>query len=263
MKMRASIITYAVTMAVLGFCPTALILADTPQEILSKAISNQHPQSFTATLATQDAKGSSSIAHISTYVVPDGTTETRSEIDTTIGKLTFHLIQITNSEGTWFLNRKTAVKAGFISNINSNAEAVTKASISAPATDATYTQEDAELNGTQCHVITQRISDAQLNQNVENTVKAVGDLVKGPGALQAVKDQVPAVTVYYIGTDDGFIYSTRKLNANGGSISDLTYKDVKFNIPLDPNIFKVPQDYKIVIAKTPQELAGFMASSMK
>ena len=259
--MKPSIKPWAITMATLMFCSKIVVIADTPQEILASALSNQHPQSFTATVATEDAKGMASLTHTSTFIVPDGTTETRSEIDTTIGKQTFHLIQISNSEGTWFLKGTTAIKADFMTKIDANAQEASKSSINLQGAGTTYSMDELELNGIKCHVITVRVSTEQWNENVQNTTKAMGDIANSPAIIKIISDQVPVVTVYYIGTDDGFVYSTRKFNSNGVNVSDLTYKDVKFGIPLDPNLFKIPQDYKVVIAKTPQELGDFMAGT--
>lgn len=200
---------------------------------------------------------------------PDGTTSERME---TIGQATISgkpapskgstsITQIRNSDGIYQLlsARKLAIKCVFLMDASSIATKI--AAVEQPELEsAIYGLSERQLpDGEPAYFVKRTDSDAEHQRKI--------DLVKKTLEVMKLKDppnlaeNVPFLTIYVIRKSDSFLLGTEVYNKEGSVISKIVQSNVRVNIPLADELFRVPEGFKMSSAATPGELVELLSGS--
>ncbi len=203
------------------------------KKILDKALKLQKTRSFTAT--TSRGEGKSRITQkIFQKLNPDGTTYKRIETKNTINTY----IYIKNDSGRFevYENSKIAVKSDYNTKFMNYDDF------------AKYTIKSGSFNSIPCYIISRTVKPSKAL--AERHIKLF------PNRRHKIKrflKNYPALLIYYIGKDNLFIYSRSAYYPNGRQVSKSYYKNVILNPKLADNVFQIPMDYQIKVAKNAKQ----------
>lgn len=226
-----------------------------PMQILNK--SNEYMQSLdswmceihnsTGNSTTED---SLSISRMYIKKNSDGQVFSRNESEFIINKKKQTSLIISNSKGTFFLNSKakTAIQTNFLekSKKSMNAASVSGTDNGIGMSFKSVSMEDTTFESFPCYLINVEFSKDQIATTRERSI--VGIRAAGlPKSSEETIDKFIAVrTTNIIRKSDYFQISTNSFNSNGEKISGQFYRNIKLNVPLDLDLFEIPNGYSVV-----------------
>ena len=204
-----------------------------PQTILNQALEKQSNISFSATIISGEGD-----LKIEQKVVQkkniDGTVFKRLE---TRNKLAGESVSLKNSSGTYdiYPEAQKMVKVNF-----------NRADVEPEYSKYTsYNIRRGRISGQNCYIITARISDSPVVFSLfEKTVmRGTPRPLTSAQCKQLFLRAFPAVSVYYIGIDNFFIYSREYYTFDGKLKGRVTYSDIKFDPAIKDSVFDLPVGY--------------------
>ena len=213
-----------------------LPLEEEAKAILEKAIKVQQTTTFSAIIAS--GAGEMKVEQkIIQFQNSDGIVsrriETRNAVD---GELSLHL---ENERGKYdvFPEQKKVIKLNF----SREDEEPNYFEF------ALFEMKHGQISGHSCYIITSKIEDSP------DVFAAFSDVVKSTAQVpmsnshckQIFLKVFPAVSVYYIGKDDFFIYSSEHFTFDGKSKGRVVFSNVNFHPSINASIFEIPPDYSV------------------
>lgn len=152
-------------------------------------------------------------------------------------------IQIKNSEGDFYIFGNTAIKSPeSLTPLPKDIEKYEQGE------HATYTLADGFHGGIPCYIITKKIQAD--DERCNSFIRLMPNFMKNNKTPEELKElfrsQFPSTEINYIGKNDGFICESTYYNVNGKQIISLDYRDVELNVPLDDNLFKIPENCTVI-----------------
>ena len=113
-------------------------------------------------------------------------------------------------------------------------------------------------NGEQVYAISKTLSEKTYQAEIDDANRTLASLKNMPKVN--VGDTLPFLTIVYVRKQDYIIVGQEFYSKRGDLISSQTYSDVRVNVPLDDNLFKVPKSHKVITANTPSDLSNAIAN---
>ncbi len=185
---------------------------------------------------------------------PSGTNDQR--IETYSGKIdasssaSVVSIQIKNSGGDFYIFGNMAIKSPeSLTPLPKDIEKYEQGE------NATYYMADGFHGGIPCYIITKKIQAD--DERYKSFIRLMPNFMKNNKTPEELKElfrsQFPSTVISYIGKNDGFIYEYTHYNVNGKQTISFEYRDVELNMPLDDNLFKVPENCTVIKPKNNDE----------
>lgn len=210
------------------------------KRILDKALKLQETRSYTSVTYSGEGKRKTT-TKVFQKLNNDGSTYRRIE-GIAAPKLTH--ITIINTEGLFYLysGSNIAVKIGYKYKYKKYDKGIK------------YEIQTGYFQKNPCYIITQKIPCNKDSFAFYMKTKAKMFLGRNIDELRSryFKNCI-VLKIYYIGKNNNFIYNSLKYNKNGKLSSTLPYENVNLNPVLNDNIFNIPKNHRIKIARTQKE----------
>ncbi len=250
-----------------------LVNAETPEEnakrakeILEKA--RNAMMSFKNYKTTSVKKVSEKQKRITVHYFknnPDGTHCFRTEsIVERNGKKSVSFLMINNETGMWNITKTKAIKMAYMSDMQKDimAKVQGQGQILKGLQNGNISVKEVIFNEIPCFMITTKQSKEQLEFIFKMTKNSMPkDLLNNTKVN--IEDLIPVATRQYIGKDNYFTYGTEQFNAKGKKMGNsLIYENVEINVEMQDELFNIPKDREVIIAKTLEEYTKCMTSEI-
>ena len=215
------------------------LTAEQAENILNKALKLQETRSYTSVTPIGKDK-SKIISKVFQKLNSDGITYRRGE---SIG-LHVTVLSIENSEGLFYIygNSNVAVKLAFKYKYKDYDKGIK------------YEIKKGYYKKIPCYIITQKIPCNEDSFAFFMKNKAKAHIERNKDKLRSwYFKRCVVLKIYYIGEKDNFIYKKLSYYKNGKLHTETLYDNVNLNPVINDNLFKLPPNCKIKIARTPQE----------
>ena len=225
----------------------------TPKEakiILDKALKLQETRSFTASSSSGEGK-SKTIVNVFQKLNKDGSTCRR--IDGIAAPKLTH-ITIKNTEGLFefFSGSNIAIKIAYKYKYKKYNKGIK------------YKIKTGYYQKIPCYIITKKnpCNEDSFAFFIENGAKKFTE--RNIDELRSLYfRRCIVLKIYYIGENDNFIYKKLQYDKNGKLKSTFQYENVNLSPLINDNIFNIPKNYKIKIARTHKEAGQLEGTIIK
>jgi len=189
----------------------------------------------------------------------DGQIFQRIETEVTIQKppISIKSLEIVNSDGSWRVNDKVAILEAYKAKESDDIfSAAANAGLTGPLSNdnpPTYDKTEKQVDGKACYAIREHFSDKAISQWKEMIKKTTGN--------DPQDNYTPVFREYIIGKEDSIIYGVAMYSVTGDAMTKQTWSTVKFNPPLDEEMFRIPNKLRKLTANSAQEERDLLKQS--
>jgi len=238
--------------------------SDEAQKILAKAQETMaNFKTFKADiLNTSEANNVKSKTVLYQRNNPDGVMEMRVDSEFEVAKVKHTSAFVTNRDGQWQLTRKTAIKMEFQEAIAMAAQQTMAGVQKGEESPMILSLSETIANGKSYYLIKGVIAE-ESRQKVKEMLQNNPQFKELLKTLPPNSIPIAKLTLFRIGKGDGILYSTQQYDDKGNKMSEIAYENVQINLPLADNIFAIPRELKIKIAKTVADYTSMLAEDLQ